>query len=341
MRVRAAVAAASLAAVATACGSSAPKVAAPLPTAPEPAVSPPAQAQLPGAVVPLAGAPEGIAITAGGVVAVNVRGPAGLAIRPKGQAGATIVVPTAGEARHLTLAGPDGPALVPQEPTDHLVEVALPGGTQVASGGVGRQPHEAFAAAGSIVWVANEFGNSASLVKGGTVVRTVPVPLQPGGGAPSGDGRYVDVVGVRARRLSEFTPTGTLVGTVNCGAGPTHTVSGDGDLVWVNDTSGDEVLGFALTPTGPKQVATIPTGKGSRPYGDAYDPLTHTLWVTLTGTDTLLGLTLKGAAVQRRVSFATVRQPNSVALDHATGQVVVTGSTTDGALQFIDPPGGV
>jgi len=35
--------------------------------------------------------------------------------------------------------------------------------------------------------------------------------------------------------------------------------------------------------------------------------------------------------------FATVRQPNTVAVDPATGRVFVA-SRTDGTLQLLDPP---
>jgi DNA-binding beta-propeller fold protein YncE len=322
------------------CGSSsAPPVATPLPTAPEPAVSPPAPPDLPGQITDLSGAPEGIAVTASGVVAVNVRQPAGLVIAPitaLGAAPARRTVPLAGEARHLTLGGPDGPALVAEEPTDRFVTVALPGGQVGATTTVGHQPHEAFQV-GTTTWVANELGNNASLVRNGQVVRVVPAPLQPGGGAASPDGSHAVIVGVRGRRITEYTAAGDIVGSANCGAGPTHTATGSGGLFWVMDTNGGAVLGFTLTATGPKQVATIPVGAGSKPYGVAYDAARRTLWVTLTGYDQVLGLTFDGTRVTQRRRFATVQQPNSVAVDPATGQVVVTGSTPAGHLQLLQP----
>lgn len=329
-----------LAMVVAGCGSSAPPVATPLHAAPEPAVSPAAVADPPGTVVALAGSPEGVAVTAGGVVAVNVHHPDGLVVFPLGSGGAAAArqfLPLTGSARHLTLAGPDGPALVPQEDTDHLVEVALPGGATVASVPVGRQPHEAFAVSPDEVVVANEFGNSGSVIRAGRVVATVPAPLQPGGGASSADGSRFVLVGVRGRRITEYTADGRVVGSANCGAGPTHTVTGDDGLFWVNDTNGDAVLGFRLTASGPQQVATISTGAGSRPYGDAYDAAHHTLWVTLTGRDQLLGLSFSGSRVVRRRVIDTVRQPNTVAVDPTTGEVVVTGSLPDGQLQLLSP----
>ncbi len=331
---------AGVALLASACGSpSAPPAATPLHTAPEPATSPPAQASLPGTVVSLPGAPEGIAVTTSGTVAVNVRSPDGVVIFPITSDGAAAdrrFVPLGGSARHLTLGGPDGPALVPGETDDQFVEMSLPGGQVLRSVHVGRQPHEAFQV-GDTFFVANEFGNSFSLVRGDRVVRTVPAPLQPGGGAASADGTHAVGVGVRARRIREYEANGDIVGTANAGAGPTHTATGNDDLFWVNDTSGGAILGFRLTAKGPEQVATIPTGAGSRPYGDAYDMARHTLWVTLTGLDQVLGLTFSGTKVVRRTTYDTVRQPNTVAVYPKTGEIVVTGSEPAGQLQFLPP----
>ncbi|WP_433803572.1 hypothetical protein [Actinomycetospora sp. CA-084318] len=317
----------------------------PLAEAPEPATSPPAQASLPGTVIPLTGAPEGIAVTAAGTVAVNVRNPDGLDILPipPGSAAATTTTPRfvslRSEGRHLTLAGPDGPALSAGEKDGTLSVIDLPSG-QIAYTvpTTGPAPHEAFAVGQSTIFVANEFGNSFSIIRDRRVVRTVSTPLQPGGGAATSDGRYAVGVGVRGRQITEYTATGDIVGTADCGAGPTHTVAGEDGLFWVNDTDGDAVLGFEATPTGPRQVASIPTGAGSRPYGDAYDTVRHTLWVTLTGSNQLLGLTLSGTQVAHQVSIPTVRQPNSVAVDPTTGETVTTGSTTNGQLQFVPYP---
>jgi hypothetical protein len=57
--------------------------------------------------------------------------------------------------------------------------------------------------------------------------------------------------------------------------------------------------------------------------------------VTLTATNQLLGLELQGSTVVRRLTYPTVRQPNTVAVDGATGEVLVTGSTSSGALEFV------
>lgn len=282
------------------------------------------------------GAPEGVAVTDAGTVAVNVRGPDGLLVFPVSSAGAPAArrfVPLGGSARHLTLGGANG--LVADESDDQFLRVALPTGRVVDSVSVGRQPHEAFAAGPDTTFVADELANTFHIVHNGKVVRVVPAPLQPGGGAASPDNKSVVGVGVRGRQITEYRANGDRIGSANCGAGPTHVITGSDGLYWVNDTNGDAVLGFVLTAQGPKQVATIRTGPGTKPYGAAYDTRRHTLWVTLTGTDQLLGLSFAGSKVTHRVTYATVRQPNTVAVDQVTGELVVTGSTDAGSLQFL------
>jgi DNA-binding beta-propeller fold protein YncE len=328
------VAAAVVAAALAGCGGSAKAPAAtPLAAAPEPAVSPPAAANLPGTVWVQTGSPEGVAITASGTVGVNVRGPDGLAIFPLSRPDLKRTVALTGSARHLTLGGPQGPFLVPQESDDRFVLVDPATGGVLASLPVGRQPHDAIAVGGGEFFVADELASTVHIIRGGKVTRVVPAPLQPGGMAENAAGTRVIVDGVRGRRLSEYTADGNVVGTVNCGAGPTHAVTGTGGLFWVIDTDGGAVLGFRLTAAGPHQVATVPVGP--QPYGVAYDTKRATLWVTLTGSDQLVGLHLRGTQVTARTTYPTVRQPNSVAVDEATGRLVVTGSTAPGFLQVV------
>ena len=319
--------------VLAACGGSSAPVATPLPTAPEPAVAPPPLADLPGTIVPLAGAPEGIAIDQAGLVAVNVRGPDGLVLFDLADPAGRRMVPLGGSARHLVLAGPNGPLLVPDESDDQTVEVAVPSGQVQRSVPSGRQPHDAIAV-GSSLFIADELANTLHIVDGQSV-RVVPAPLQPGGMAASPDGSVMIAVGVRGRRIIEYRRDGSVVGSANCGAGPTHAVTGSGGLYWVVDTNGGAILGFRLGSHGPVQVATIPVG--DKPYGIAYDARRSVLWVTLTGTDQLVGLTLRGSSVAGRATYVTVQQPNTVAVDEASGRVVVTGSLPQGSLQIITP----
>jgi DNA-binding beta-propeller fold protein YncE len=298
-------------------------------------VSPPVTGSVPGTVLAVAGAPEGVVVDRAGEVAVNVRQPDGLVLFDLTDPDHRQTVPLPGSARHLALAGPDGPVLVPGESDDRLAEVALPSGQVVRSIPVGRQPHDAVAAGGGgdTVFVGDELANSVHVVRGGVTVRVVPAPLQPGGVAASADGSVVVAVGVRGRRMTAYRRDGSTIGTANCGGGPTHVVAGDGGLFWVADTDGGAVLGFRVGSHGPRQVARIPVG--AKPYGEAYDARRGTLWVTLTATNQLVGLHLAGTAVRSRTTLATVQQPNTAAVDTSTGELVVTGSTPNGSLQLI------
>jgi DNA-binding beta-propeller fold protein YncE len=328
--------------LASACGSSpdaaptSPPPATPLHAAPEPAVSPPAQATLPGTVLAFAGAPEGVAVDAAGEVAVNVRRPDGVVLFPLARPSDRRTVALGGSARHLVLAGPDGPLLVPDESDNTFVELALPSGRILESVRVGNHPHDAIAVGPSTIFVADELANTISIIRAGRVAAVVAAPLQPGGMAANPAGTRAIVVGVRGRRVTEYTAAGVVVGSANCGAGPTHAVTGDGGLYWVADTLGGAILGFRLGAHGPVQVATIPVG--SHPYGLAFDARLDTLWVTITGTDELLGLRFDGVKVASRMTYATVRQPNTVAVDATTGELVVTGSTQPGQLQLLAGP---
>jgi len=314
------------------CGESS-TIAKALPAAPEPAVSPPAASRLPGQVVAVAGAPEGVVVDRSGTVAVNVRRPDGLVIFDLAHPGHRLIVAMAGSARHLSLAAPDGPLLVPDESDDQLVEVALPSGGVLGSIPVGRQPHDAVAVGSRTVFVGDELANTIHVIRDGHVAGVLPAPLQPGGLAAAVDGSTVVAVGVRGRRITAYRADGSVIGSANCGAGPTHAVTGDGGVFWVVDTDGGTVLGFEVDAHGPRQITRIAVGP--KPYGVAYDSLRATLWVTLTGTDQLVGLHLSGTAVRSRTTYPTVQQPDSVAVAEATGALVVTGSTPRGALQVI------
>jgi len=173
--------------IVAACGGDS-KVATPLPSAPEPAVSPAPQSQLPGTVLPLAGAPEGIAIIRSSTVAVAVRDPNQVVLFDLSRPSVRRTVALTGSARHLFLGGPDGPLLIPQESDNRFVALSLPGGQMLESVAVGRQPHDSIAVGPDTVFVADELADTIHIVRNGAVSRVVGAPLQPGGmaSAPAG-----------------------------------------------------------------------------------------------------------------------------------------------------------
>jgi hypothetical protein len=300
---------------------------------PEPARAPALTQRPAGTVVAMPGAPEGMAVDAArGILAVGVRSPDGVALVSTTTGQVRTLVRLPGAARHLQLAGPAGPVLVPAEQAGQLFQVALPSGTVIAGTRVGRQPHDA-AAAGQTIFVGNEYSNTVSLVRGGKQVAVEPAPLQPGGVASNGD--VIVVVGVRGRQVEAYAPDGRPLGTAPAGVGPTHVRAGPDGLFYVADTEGDDVIIFRVTAGGPRQVGDVPTGPG-RPYGIAIDARRGLAYVTLTATNRLESFRIQGDGLVPARAWPTVRQPNDVAVDEATGRVFVAGRDGN-QLQLIDP----
>lgn len=312
---------------AAACGSDEER---PLPAVPEPATAPDPRAVPAGTVVPLGGQPEGIvADPASGLVAVALRDPPGIVVVDH-DGGRVGLIPLSGAPRHLDLAG-EGQVQAPAEGSDELITVQLPSGEVRSSIAVGRQPHDAAFAAGR-TFVADELSDTVTVIEGDRVITTVPVPAQPGGVASNG--RSVAVVGVRARQMLAIDATSLRpLETVPSGVGPTHVVAGPDGRYYVADTQGDQILVFDDRPS-LRQIADTPAV--GAPYGIAVDAGRQRLWVTLTAANQLVGYDISGEEPRRVATFATVRQPNSVTVDPATGLVFVTGSA-GGELQIVAP----
>jgi hypothetical protein len=313
-----------LVAILASCGGSSER----LPPAAEPARSPPPERDPAGTVVLVGHKPEGLVYDpVTGLLAVGLTNPDRLAL-VDGDTGRTVRRLRLPESpRHLSLAAPGGPVVVPAERANAVVEVRLPGG-RLRTTRVGRFPHDATRARGRL-FVGDELGSTLSVVEHGRLIKTLPTPRQPGGVAATGDRRYVGVVGVRARELEVFdTRTLETIGTVDVGIGPTH-IAGGGERFFVVDTRGGSLLEMRLNPLRKHRRTYL----GGAPYGIALDRERQRFWVTLTERNEVVELTSRRTL--RR--FPTVRQPNSVAVDPDTGRVFVA-SRKDGTLQFFDPP---
>ena len=295
----------------------------------EPARSPSVEERPAGRVVGVGHKPEGLAFDpVTGLLAVGLTNPDRLAL-VDGRSGKTVRRIRLPESpRHLRLAGPGGPVLVPAERADALVEVFLPGGRRRVTG-VGDFPHDAARARG-LDFVADELGDTVSVVEDGRRLRMLDAPIQPGGVAATTDGDRVSVVGVRERALEVFdAQTLRSEGKVNVGQGPTHIV-GARSRFFVVDTRGDALLELKLDPLRVHRRTHL---EGA-PYGIASGPPEgRRYWITLTRRNRVAELT------DRRVlrTFPTVAQPNSVAVDPVSGRVFVA-SRKDGTLQLFDPP---
>lgn len=303
-----------------------------LPPPAEPATSPRPAATPAGRVLALGGGPEGLTVDPrSGIVAVGLRDPDRVALVDGRRGRVLRRVPIPASPRHLALAAPGGPVLVPAEHANVLVRVGLPDG-DVRVTRVGRFPHHATAAGGR-TFVANELGDSVSVVEKGRTIAELDTPVQPGGIAALGE-QFVGLVAVRSNRLEVYDARAlTSLGRAGAGAGPTHVVAGPPGRFYVADTRGNAVVVFRLRPR--LETAGRINLPGA-PYGMAIDRRRQRLWVTLTARNRVAELDLRGLGARFRGSFPTVRQPNTVAVDEVSGRVFVAGAA-GGELQLIDP----
>ena len=306
----------------------------PVPTAAEPAASPAATTRPAGRTLAIGTAPEGVVVDARTRrVVVAVRQPDALVLLDADDLDVVGRTPLPGSLRHLQLAAPGGPVLVPDESANSLVRVALPSGRVLSRTPTGAMPHDADAAPDGTVLVADEAGASLTAVRDARVVATFDDVTQPGGIAHVG-GTF-GVVDVGENTLT-FYDAGALrpLTELAAGDGPTHVVADTHGRLAVVDTRGGAVLLFSPPPRAALVASVALPGQ---PYGIAYDARRDQLWVTVTATNELVRLDLAGAGPRVVDRFPTVQQPNTVAVDDATGRVFVTG-TTPGLLQVVDPP---
>lgn len=291
-----------------------------------------------GKIVPIGNAPEGIVIGTSGMGAVAVRSPDGIELFDASTGAVRQTVPTAGAARHLEMAGPDGPVLVPLEQTNELSELSLADGKVLSTAkGVGRQPHDAARTSSGTVVVTNELGGGVVFVKDGTVLGSLPAgPFQPGGVAAVGN--YAAVADVQGNGVWVYDgATRQQVAQAPVGVKLTHAVGLTDSMAAFADTDGGAVLVERIAPQ-ITQVARIDAP--GKPYGLAYDAPRHRLFITLTASNVLRVVDLADPTKPRILGdLPTVQQSNSVAVDPRSGGVVVTGSDPDGSssLQIIPP----
>ena len=118
-----------------------------------------------------------------------------------------------GFARHLQLAAPGGPVLVPVESINALIRIDLPDGRAEPLILTGTVPHDATQAPNGAVFVANEHGGTVSVVHGDDIVKVFTDSVQPAGLAPVGD--LVGLIDVRKNDLTIYDAASlTIVGSV-------------------------------------------------------------------------------------------------------------------------------
>lgn len=278
-----------------------------------------------GKVVPIGNAPEGVVVGTSGIAAVAVRNPDGVALIDAVTGARRATVPMVGAARHLSLAGPDGPVLAPLESSNALAGISLVDGRVTFSvPKVGRQPHDAAQTADGTIVVTNEHGGGVVFVRNAAVVGSLPAgPVQPGGVAALGG--HAVVADVQGGGVWIYDgATRQLLAHAALGVKLTHAAAIAGDVAAFADTDGGAVIIERVEPR-LSRVSTIDAP--GKPYGLAYDAARRRLYVTLTASNRLRVVDLSDASKPRILGdVPTVQQPDSVAVEPHLGGVLVTGS---------------
>ena len=303
-----------------------------LPPPAEPQSAPPQTATVPGRIVAVGKAPEGVVVDASTrTVAVAKRDPNELVLLNADTGQVVQRVPLPGFVRHLQLADPGGPVLVPVESANTLVRVELPSGRALPQVVTGIVPHDASEAENGTVFVANEHGGTVAVLRGEEVVKVFADSVQPAGLASVG--QSMGLIDVRKNDLTIYnTQNLNIVGSVPAGEGPTHLVADQHGRLIAADTRGDAVRVFEPLPT-PHQVGEVAQPGG--PYGIAYDPTRDLLWVASSGTNEVVGYDMSQPTPREVRRLPTVQNPYTLGVDATTGRLFIAG-VTGGVVQVVD-----
>lgn len=286
--------------------------------------------------------------------------PAGTVIPVAEPVAAAVLDTTTGTVAMLT---PDGGRLllVPAaDPAAAPREVTLPGGTAALSAprdGVvavpaGRAVARVNLADGAVTTLPVDAEVRSTLLQDGgrTVVGTADGTVleldSAGAQTHSVDGLVsVDALGATDDHVTALDRRQTSVTDIDladgdrglalrAGEGATNLVTDRFGRILVTDTIGGELISLTTDPLMMHQRFPVPDS----PFGVAVDAKTGLVWVTVTGTNEVVGYDLSTGIPVEQHRFPTVRQPNAVAVDPDSGAVFVASATGDG-LQRIDVTG--
>lgn len=304
-----------------------------LPPPAEPQQAPVPAGTPPGRIVEVGSAPEGVVVDAATrTVAVATRNPDELVLLDADTGTITERTPLPGFVRHLQLAQPGGPVLVPVESADSLVRVRLPDGSSESQVLTGTFPHDAAQAENGLVFVANEHGGTVAVLRGDEVVTVFADSVQPAGLAPTG--AVMGLLDVRKNDLTVYDADAlTIVGSTPAGEGPTHLVADVHGRLIAADTRGNTVRVFTPLPT-PREVGSV--AQSGSPYGIAYDAVRDRLWVASSGINEVVGYDMARDTPREVQRIDTVQNPYTLGVDSQTGRLFIAGQTA-GVVQIVDP----
>jgi DNA-binding beta-propeller fold protein YncE len=298
----------------------------------EPAVAPPGGPRPAGTVTPLAApATEVVVDPHTRMVAVTLLDPPRLVLRTLDGTEVSRQVPLPGPAADLVPAADSGEVLVPVTTPGCLIRVRVDGGAPNRIDFDG--PARGAVAVGGVTVIAlgdrlvmldgnrqrapiRGFSDAARLVVAPAATATKIWVLDRGRSA-------VSVVDLSSGKISP---------ELRAGNGAADAVADRFGRILVTDTRDGELLAFGGDPPMLRQRFPLP----GAPYGVAYDARRDLAWVTLTGRDEVVGLGVAGGEPVMIHRFATIHEPNAVAVDPISGRVLVVSASGMG-LQMIDP----
>jgi DNA-binding beta-propeller fold protein YncE len=283
-----------------------------------PADSPPPSAAPAGQIMPFAGNPQ----------AAIVDGESLVVLTPGAQAGTLTVFGPSGSGRAVTLPGPatavtsDGSGTAYAATRGGVFTVDLAGGTATRTGIAGAENTDFTAIArradGRLV-LGSADGVAYTLDADLTVAATADAFARVDALAAQGD---VAVVLDRGQTsVTALRPDGSPAQALRAGMGATSIAADSMGRVLVADTRGGQLLVFSVDPLIQRQSYPV----GGAPYGIAGSR--SLVWVSLTEENTVVGYDLGTGTPVEKIRYPTVRQPNTLAYDDASGTLyVVSGS---------------
>jgi hypothetical protein len=296
-----------------------------------PAASPPPAATPAGTVLPLPGPASAIlADPTSRTLAVAVDRPAELLLYSlDDMTRAPRTVPLSGTVSHLSLAKPGGPLLAPVASADQVVEVTPTQATTTVVPVPGGPTSAALYDGNLLVTVPTH--QAIDEIAGGHVTRTITGDVNPDQVLVAA-GKVVLLDRIRSAVFDVDTNGGSVGAGLRAGDGATNATTDGYGRVLVTDTRTGELLAFSPDPVVLRQRVPA-TGV---PYGIAVDTRRTIAWVTATQLNEVIGYQLAAGQPVRKYQLATIRQPNSVAVDPASGRVFVA-SADGGGVQVMQP----
>jgi hypothetical protein len=306
--------------------------AAPTLVAATPAVSPPPAAKPDGTVVPLHGAVTAIAVDhLSHTVAVAERQPDQVDILSLDDPAATpAVVRLPGPVSHLSYARPGGPLLAPVTSANQLVEISVLHAAVTRVVTIPGGPTSA-ALFDNKILVTVPTRHAIDEVVGTKVTGTITGEVNPEQILVAG-GKTVMLDRIRSAVFDVNAVAGSIGAGLRAGQGATNAAVDGFGRVLVTDTRTGQLLAFTADPVLERQSAPAP----GVPYGIAVDTTRDIAWVTATKLNEVIGYQLTGSQPVLKYRLPTVQQPNSVAVDPASGRVIVA-SADGGGVQVMQP----